>query len=562
MRPVIKILLAAVVLLTAPAALAQIPRQLSYQGVLTDSAGVPKPDGSYTFTFRLFNVPSGGSFLWSESKPLEVRNGLFATLLGDLAAFPGSLAFDVPYWLSIEVSGIGELAPRLPVAAAGYSLNSLRADTARSVLTGGVGSAAILDGSIQFADIAPNGASSGQVMKWNGSAWAAAADNAGSDVWATNGSAISYTAGNVGVGDETPASTFTVGSGDKFQVSGTDGDVILTDDNATIRFPATALPNSPMMQMFSSGTANADRMVISHSPGFPTWGIEYKDTTDVLHLRDASQRRFSFELGSGDLGIGVENPSFPLDIRGRMQLRGTGTSSNAPGIWFTDVDDDDPRALISTLRSDSALGIYSPRMGRWAVQFEVQREPRIGVGMPPDEPVRSEIHLYHTNFGGSNDGVRIQNEGANLHYWNLYTSNTTGAFELYKQGIKRGTFDPTSGAYTALSDESVKQGIVDHADVLGGVMNLRLKSYEFKEQVQPGRRYSGFLAQELERVFPQFVFFGGDDQKLYTVDYAGLSTIALKAIQEQQATIDAQKSRIDELAREVQELKELIRNAR
>jgi hypothetical protein len=245
-----------------------------------------------------------------------------------------------------------------------------------------------------------------------------------------------------------------------------------------------------------------------------------------------------------------------------MQLRGTGSTSNTPGIWFTDATDDDPRALLSTFRSDSAVGIYSPRLGEWAIQFEIQREARIGVGLPGNEPVRSELHVYHTNFGGSNDGVRIQNEGPNGHYWNLYTSNSTGAFELLKNGITRGRFDAASGAYTTVSDESVKQNIADHADVLARVMDLRLRSYEFREQTPPGRRYSGFLAQELERVFPQFVHFGGDDQKLYTVDYAGLSTIALKAIQEQQTMIDAQKARIDDLAREVQELKELIRNTR
>jgi hypothetical protein len=36
----------------------QIPRTLSYQGLLTDSLGNPKPDGVYTFTFRLYYVAS------------------------------------------------------------------------------------------------------------------------------------------------------------------------------------------------------------------------------------------------------------------------------------------------------------------------------------------------------------------------------------------------------------------------------------------------------------------------------------------------------------------------
>lgn len=45
-------------------------------------------------------------------------------------------------------------------------------------VTGGM----IANGTIQFADIGQNSAGSGQVMKWNGSAWAAANDNTGSGV--------------------------------------------------------------------------------------------------------------------------------------------------------------------------------------------------------------------------------------------------------------------------------------------------------------------------------------------------------------------------------------------
>jgi hypothetical protein len=174
------------------------------------------------------------------------------------------------------------------------------------------------------------------------------------------------------------------------------------------------------------------------------------------------------------------------------------------------------------------------------------REPRIGVNIPAGSPPRSEIHLYHTNFGGSNDGVRIQNEGSNGHYWNLYTSNTTGFFEFYKTGIKKATIDATSGVYTAVSDERLKTNINDLNAVLPKVMSLNPKTYQFID-AESSRVYTGLLAQELEKVFPQFVYYGGDDQVTYTVDYASMSVIALKAIQEQQAQIEELKSQIEDL---------------
>jgi len=110
---------------------AQIPRTLSYQGVLTNAAGKPRPNPSYQFTFRLYDVATGGTALWTEEKTLPVTNGLFATALGDQVAFGAAVKFDRQYWLGIQVGNEPELAPRIALTSVGYSMNSLRADTAR-----------------------------------------------------------------------------------------------------------------------------------------------------------------------------------------------------------------------------------------------------------------------------------------------------------------------------------------------------------------------------------------------------------------------------------------------
>jgi hypothetical protein len=360
--------------------------------------------------------------------------------------------------------------------------------------------------------------------------------------WVPSGSNISYTAGNVGIGDDSPASSLTVGNGDKFQVSGTDGDVTFTDDEASIKFPPSLVPNSPMIHLFSSGTLNADRMVFSHSPSFPLWGLEYDDTTDVFYFRSSSARKMAFELSSGDFGIGTENPALPFDMVGRARIQSDGTTS-LPGIWFSAQDNDFDRAFFGMLEPDSTIGIFSQHLNKFAIQFEVMREPRIGVNTVTP---RSEVHLIHTNFGGQNDGLRIENEGTNYERWNLYTSNATGQFEFYSNGLKRATIDDASGAYTAVSDERVKTNIGEMPDVLSSVISLKPKTYQFIED-KDKKLYSGFLAQELEKVFPQFVFYGGDDQVLYTVDYAGMSVVALKAIQEQQTLIENLQQKIEEL---------------
>ncbi len=109
---------------------AQVPRLISYQGVLTDASGNIRPDGDYDFTFTLFDGSTGGNMLWSETKSLSIEHGLFNTHLGDQTGFPVSLLFDKQYWLSIKV-GNDQLSDRIPLTSVGYSLNALRADSAQ-----------------------------------------------------------------------------------------------------------------------------------------------------------------------------------------------------------------------------------------------------------------------------------------------------------------------------------------------------------------------------------------------------------------------------------------------
>ena len=63
---------------------------------------------------------------------------------------------------------------------------------------------------------------------------------------------------NVGIQTISPDSTLSIAN--KVEIGGAQGDILFTDDEASIIFPATTLPNSPMMYMFKSGGSNDDRM--------------------------------------------------------------------------------------------------------------------------------------------------------------------------------------------------------------------------------------------------------------------------------------------------------------
>ncbi|MBI1806970.1 MAG: hypothetical protein HYR76_07965 [Ignavibacteria bacterium] len=117
-----------IVLIALQSSYAQIPRTLSYQSVLTDNAGTPKPNGSYLITFRLYAAVNGGVALWTESQTLQVKRGLFSAVLGSITPIGANLTFAEPYWLSLQVAPDAEMSPRLPLTSVAYSFNSILAD--------------------------------------------------------------------------------------------------------------------------------------------------------------------------------------------------------------------------------------------------------------------------------------------------------------------------------------------------------------------------------------------------------------------------------------------------
>jgi hypothetical protein len=119
-----------------------IPRMLSYQGLLTDTAGVPVPNGNYSVAFKLYTVPSGGSPFWNETQNVATRDGLFAVLLGAVTPI-GAVPDAGALYLGMAVASGGELAPRLRIVSAAYAY---KADTAQYALaspSGGVGGSGV-----------------------------------------------------------------------------------------------------------------------------------------------------------------------------------------------------------------------------------------------------------------------------------------------------------------------------------------------------------------------------------------------------------------------------------
>jgi hypothetical protein len=133
--------------------LAQIPRQISYQGYLTDNNNNPI-SGNPEMTFTMYDAPTAGKTLWTETFPsVPVVNGVFRVILGSINTL--DLEFNAPYWLGIAVENDPELTPRIALTGSPYSIYSIKADSTNHIPDNSVTTAKIVDGAVTQAKLNP-----------------------------------------------------------------------------------------------------------------------------------------------------------------------------------------------------------------------------------------------------------------------------------------------------------------------------------------------------------------------------------------------------------------------
>ena len=175
------------------------------------------------------------------------------------------------------------------------------------------------------------------------------------------------------------------------------------------------------------------------------------------------------------------------------------------------------------------------------------------------------IGLYNTTYT-PNDATAY-NGSDRLFVIGNGTANgsRSDAMIVYKDGTAwiQGNLTVDATLYT--SDIRLKENITASQYGLKDVLNIQVRDYEFKKDAT-NHLHTGFLAQQLHTVFPHAVKVGGDDEETnpWSVDYASLTPLLVKGMQEQQVVIDelnllVQQARIEnkQLKMEVSKIQQL-----
>ena len=246
------------------------------------------------------------------------------------------------------------------------------------------------------------------------------------------------------------------------------------------------------------------------------------------------------------VGIGTTAPSGILEIKGK--------SIYSPQILLQEDSDDYARmyfknsipgrwTIAAKTHADNEKSLFnfyfSPETGSGRDVLQISGQGKVGVNHNPIGTSGADGTLSVKGLELTDQLSLISANGNNK--WGFYATEIN-SLQLYRNGNYRGYFDGTSGAYSTTSDRRLKTNIAPTQSLLSKVQDIKIMNYTYKED-KTQQPQIGYIAQELEKQFPEFVNkpdSNSEREGFYTVNYAGMSSVAIKAIQEQQQIIEKQ----------------------
>lgn len=145
------------------------------------------------------------------------------------------------------------------------------------------------------------------------------------------------------------------------------------------------------------------------------------------------------------------------------------------------------------------------------------------------------------------------------HVVRLYNGSPQSSLNMHYKGLLKILFSPTNGDLITVSDRRLKNNIRPLPLQLDKIMQLRPVEYEMKYDNPAHEKTIGFIAQEVNKLFPELVtLFPNTVTKGVTIDdfhalnYNAFKILAVKAVQEEQELINDLQTRHDEIIRRLE----------
>jgi hypothetical protein len=313
-------------------------------------------------------------------------------------------------------------------------------------------------------------------------------------------------------------------------------------------------------------------------------GTNFLGTTDKksLHIKTKNVTRL-FISSAGNVGIGTTSPAARLNVES-ISLGGLSTAGSfqigPSNNYNLAMDNNEVQARnngvasklylqywggdLDVCTSGGSANFYGPVTLPYS---NLTVANRIGIGTTTPA---YDLDVTSTDYSAGyiqspyNGGtvLNIIAAGTTAGTWGLYSYATTLGYAAYFSGNVYCT-----GSYLP-SDEQLKENIQPLQNALEKVMQLDVKTYNFKSGLDkmnlPAEKQYGFLAQNIESLFPELVKLNPAKKEqpieFKAVNYLGFIPVLTEAMQEQQKQIEAKDRAIVDLQKQVNELKECVQS--
>ncbi|HMT34384.1 MAG: hypothetical protein IPF62_05555 [Bacteroidetes bacterium] len=189
-----------------------------------------------------------------------------------------------------------------------------------------------------------------------------------------------------------------------------------TSEPGTLQFPAVNTPSAPMINMFTSGVNNSDRMIIAHSPDYPDYGIQYQDLNDNIAFLAAGTQKFSVNLGTGK-----------TTISDGTQAAGSILTGNANGTasWSLPA----AAGLLSGSGTDNTIAKFTPNGTTLGNSIITDDGFNVGVGNP------APSYKLDVQHGGAT-GIRSRSTGT-FSLMDIDAANGDAALRFARAGVNQ-----------------------------------------------------------------------------------------------------------------------------
>jgi hypothetical protein len=167
--------------------------------------------------------------------------------------------------------------------------------------------------------------------------------------------------------------------------------------------------------------------------------------------------------------------------------------------------------------------------------------------------IGSNGHLYATNSDTSLANLTLKKSaGDTIDY--LQCRKTDNDLRIVLEGS--GDVHNATGTFSAISDEKLKENIVDASSQWDDIKNIKIRNFSLKADKLSEANMIGVVAQEIEKVSPNLVKeridtnpYTGEDlgTKTKIVKYSILHTKAVKALQEAMERIETLEAEVKTL---------------